>query len=114
MFALTAAEKVPPAEIPEWMALLHRAVESREVPSYARLFLVKVRMPFPVEQVLAAHVKTVLSPFNVTRLTVKTHLLWSQAILHVDRRHLDRAAAKQADGDLQVRAPSECWENPHS
>lgn len=29
------------------MALLHRAVGSREVPDYARLFLVKVCMPLP-------------------------------------------------------------------
>ena len=41
--ALTAAEKVPPAEMPEWMALLHRAVRSAEVPRYIRLFLTKVR-----------------------------------------------------------------------
>ena len=41
--ALTAAEKVPPVEMPEWMALLHRAVRSLEVPRYIRLFLTKVR-----------------------------------------------------------------------
>lgn len=30
-------------EMPEWMALLHRAVRSTEVPRYIRLFLTKVR-----------------------------------------------------------------------
>ncbi|KAK9826371.1 hypothetical protein WJX81_003941, partial [Elliptochloris bilobata] len=45
--------------MPEWMAHLHRAVQSPEVPRYARLFLIK-------------------------------------ALLHVDRRHLDRVSAEQA------------------
>ena len=57
------------------MALLHRAVGSREVPNYARLFLVKVCLtPIPktlkvlspsrsqpITQIPAAHVKPLLS-----------------------------------------------------
>lgn len=35
----------------------------------------------------------------------KENYIWSQAVLHVDRRHLDREAAKQTHEDLKVRAP---------